>query len=88
MQIYFGATDDTEGTYVENNHNYYYMLESLTEGDGVILHDCCNRHLPFSVQEVPALIAALTVYMEEEGEIDLLIEELQSCKEDTIVTID
>lgn len=88
MQIYFGATDDTDGTYVENNRNYYYMLESSPDGDGVVLHDCCDRRLPFSVEEIPALIAALTVYMEEEGEIDLLIEELQSCKEDSIIAID
>lgn len=89
MELYFGRTNDTNDTFSQDNKNYYYLLESSNLEDGVVLNDSCNRSVPFATEDIPALITALNVYMEEEGTLNILIERLQEAREDNIIiTID
>jgi hypothetical protein len=65
MKIYFGdANEDlfSDGLFELNGNQYYYGVEHGTNAGGldeVVLFDGCKRKVPFHIEAIPELIAAL-----------------------------
>lgn len=89
MKIYFGQVAEsysTSGCFNFNDTYFYYELESSE--DGITLKDSCGRYLPFSLDEVPELIQALTMYYNKEGEQMAEAQELMENSNNIVITLE
>jgi len=77
MKIYFGKAIDsnTENYYEFKGEHYSYVIDA--DSESVTIKDTCGRYLPLDITEVTEAITALIAYMEELGQYQLIIQNIE-----------